>query len=256
MSNTSSDNSPLYTFYRKHRVLCNALLMCVVIVFLGFFSLFFIDVWTNHGNTTTVPEVRKKSYSEAVEALKKANLDVEIADSIYDTNLSPGQVKEVWPRPGANVKPGRTVFLTINSFQPQKVTVTMPLTGVSSRQAITYLESLNIKNIRIAYVPSNFPDLVEGAKYKGKSIVPGMQIPVNANVVLEVGNIPAGERPQPTNKSTTTTAKDSETAAPTEATPAAETPKAEEPAKKEPAPQPEHNATPSEPKTSSPDVFD
>ncbi len=81
------------------------------------------------------------------------------------------------------------VYLTVNSFQPQQLTVSMPLTGVSSRQAITYLESLNIKNIRIVYVPSNFPDLVEGASYKGKAIQPGMKIPVNANVVLEVGTV-------------------------------------------------------------------
>lgn len=189
--NRNDDNTPK-SFYRRHLLLCNLLMMCAVAIFLGFLCLFFIDIWTNHGNTTIVPEVRQKSFGEAVEILEANDLEVEIADSVYDTRLKPGEVKEVWPRPGATVKPGRTVFLTINSFQPQQVTVSMPLTGVSSRQAQTYLESIKIKNIKIEYVPSNFPDLVEGAKYKGKNIVPGMQIPVNANVVLYVGNLKQG----------------------------------------------------------------
>lgn len=189
--NRNDDNTPK-SFYRRHLLPCNLLMMCAVAIFLGFLCLFFIDIWTNHGNTTIVPEVRQKSFGEAVEILEANDLEVEIADSVYDTRLKPGEVKEVWPRPGATVKPGRTVFLTINSFQPQQVTVSMPLTGVSSRQAQTYLESIKIKNIKIEYVPSNFPDLVEGAKYKGKNIVPGMQIPVNANVVLYVGNLKQG----------------------------------------------------------------
>lgn len=179
----------LVDFHRKHFIVSNLFLMAVVAVFLGFVVLYFLDIWTSHGSTAIVPEVRNKSYDEATELLRKSGLDYEIADSVYDTSVEPGTVKEVWPHPGSTVKSGRMVFLTVNSFQPQQLTVTMPLTGVSSRQAITYLESLNIKNIRIVYVPSNFPDLVEGASYKGKAIQPGMKIPVNANVVLEVGTV-------------------------------------------------------------------
>lgn len=179
----------LADFYRGHYLLSNCILMFVVAVFLGFLALFFLDIWTGHGHTSIVPEIRNKSYDEARELLEQYDLEYEIADSIYDTSLEPGTVKEVWPHPGSRVKPGRMVYLTINSFQPQQLTVAMPLTGVSSRQAITYLESLNIKNIRIVYVPSNFPDLVEGASYRGKAIQPGMKIPVNANVVLEVGTV-------------------------------------------------------------------
>lgn len=179
----------LAEFYRGHYILSNCILMFMVAIFLGFMAFFFLDIWTDHGRTSIVPEIRNKPYDEAKELLRQYDLEFEIADSVYDTSLEPGTVKEVWPHPGSRVKPGRMVYLTINSFQPQQLTVTMPLTGVSSRQAITYLESLNIKNIRIVYVPSNFPDLVEGASYKGKAIQPGMKIPVNANVVLEVGTV-------------------------------------------------------------------
>lgn len=182
--------SKLMRFYRGHYILSHMILMVVAAFFIGLFALFFLDVWTNHGRSTAVPEVRKKSFEEAARILANSDLGYEISDSIYDSNLAPGAVKEVWPHPGSMVKPGRTVYLTINSFEPEKVTVGMPLTGVSLRQTIAYLESIKIKNVRIVYVPSNFPDIVEGARYKGKSIEPGTQIPVNASVVLEVGTVP------------------------------------------------------------------
>ena len=39
-------------------------------------------------------------------------------------------------------------------------------------------------------MPSQYADLVEGAKYNGKDITPGMQLPVTATVTLEVGSVP------------------------------------------------------------------
>ncbi len=187
-SQTKANN--LAQLYRKYYITANILMMMAVAAFLVLFAFFFLDVWTNHGRTTVVPEIRKMAFNEAVATLDDCGLEYEISDSVYDVNSKPGAVKEVWPRPGSRVKPNRTVYLTINSFTPRQITITQTLTGVSSRQAITYLESLNIKNIRIVYVPSNFPDLVEGATYQGQSIVPGMKIPVNANIVLEVGTVP------------------------------------------------------------------
>lgn len=88
------------------------------------------------------------------------------------------------------IKAGREVYVTISSFQPKKVKITMPLAGVSSRQAMSYLQSIEVKNIRIVNVPSQYADLVERAKYNGKNLEPGMEIPVTATVTLEVGSVP------------------------------------------------------------------
>lgn len=207
----SAGKNLLHKFYHSHPIISNILMIGLVAVFIAFCGLFFLDIWTNHGRTTIVPEVRKKSFAEATLILDKSHLHYEIADSVYDTSVPPGTVKEIWPHPGTRVKPGRLIYLTVNSFQPQQVTISMPLTGVSSRQAMTYLESLNVKNVRIVYVPSNFADLVEGAKYKGKNIVPGMQIPVNANVVLEVGTVPEVTVPDISEEETNNQAEESMT---------------------------------------------
>ena len=74
------------------------------------------------------------------------------------------------------------------------VRITMPVTGVSSRQAVSYLRGLGITGIRIVSVPSQYPDLVESAKADGKMLRVDSEIPVTATVTLEVGSAP--EKPQ------------------------------------------------------------
>ena len=179
-----TDNKPTEKapgFISRHPILSNLVFIAITAVVL---------VWTDHGATTIVPDIKKNSYAMAKTILEKEGLSIEISDSIYDESITPGTVIESWPHAGAKVKPGREIYVTITSFQPRKVSIGMPLTGVSSRQALSYLESLSIKNIRIVNVPSQYADLVEGAKYNGKDITPGMQLPVTATVTLEVGSVP------------------------------------------------------------------
>ena len=106
----------------------------------------------------------------------------------------PRTVLESWPRAGAVVKRGRQVYVTVTAFSPKMVRITMPVTGVSSRQAVSYLRGLGITGIRIVSVPSQYPDLVESAKADGKMLRVDSEIPVTATVTLEVGSAP--EKPQ------------------------------------------------------------
>ncbi len=183
------DKFPL-SFYGKHHIISHLILIVVAGLLLLCGGFLFLNIWTDHGDTTMVPEVTSMSYNRALAVLDAGGFKAEISDSVYDTRYSPGTVISCWPKAGAVVKPGREVFLTIASFQPRKVVVTMSLKNISSRQAMKYLESLDIKNVRIVNVPSQFADLVLGAKYKGHEIEPGALLPVNAEVTLEVGTVP------------------------------------------------------------------
>lgn len=183
------DKFPL-NFYGKHPIISHLIMMAVAGLILLGIGFLFLDIWTDHGDTTEIPDVTGISCDRALAVLNAGGFKPEISDSVYDTRFSPGTVISVWPRSGAVVKPGREVFLTIASFQPRKVVVSMSLKNVSSRQAMKYLESLDIKNVRIVHMPSQFADLVLGAKYKGREIEPGALLPVNAEVTLEVGTVP------------------------------------------------------------------
>lgn len=147
----------------------------------------FLSFWTHHGENATVPTIKHMSYAEAKRTLAAAGLGIEISDSIYDTSYPAGTVVESWPKSGSQVKDGRNVYVTVTAFSPKHVTLAMPITGVSVRQAVSYLNALGIKGVRLVNVPSDYPDLVEGAHASGRPIGVGSVIAVDAQVVLEVG---------------------------------------------------------------------
>lgn len=171
----------------KHPLLAGLLLMAIVGIVLIWLVMIFLDVWTHHGDDSTVPEIKHLTYGEARSKLSQADLEIEISDSIYDTSLPAGTIVESWPKAGSQVKRGRKVYVTLTAFSPKHVTVSMPITGVSARQAVSYLNALGINGIRIVNVPSQYPDLVEGASYNGRPLGVGSVIPVDAKVELKVG---------------------------------------------------------------------
>lgn len=180
--------SKIKEFYRKHPLLSNFVLVVLVGLFLLWMVLLWLDHWTMHGSTAIVPQVKNKSYSEAAATLAANNLAIEISDSIYDRSLAPGTVVESWPKAGAVVKNGRQVYVTITAFSPKLVTISMPLTGnVSSRQAMSYLRGIGITDVRVEHVPSEYPDLVVGARYGDTPLTVGTVIPVTSTVTLQVG---------------------------------------------------------------------
>lgn len=176
-----------FEFLRKHPVLTSLASLCIVALVVLWIVLIFLDIWTHHGDDSTVPEIKHMQYEQAKATLAQADLDIEISDSIYDTSYPAGTIVESWPKAGSQVKRGRKVYVTLTAFTPKHVTISMPITGVSSRQAVSYLNALGISAVRIVNVPSQFPDLVEAARYDGRPIGVGSVIPVDANIVLEVG---------------------------------------------------------------------
>lgn len=177
-------------FCRNHPIIANLILMAFVGWLIIWGVMLFLDVWTHHGSNSTVPQIKGMTYNEAKLVLAENDMSIEISDSIFDRNAAPGTVLESWPKAGAVVKKGRQVYVTITAFSPKLVTIGMPVIGVSSRQAITYLEGLGITSIRIVSVPSQYPDLVENAYADGKTLAVGAAIPVTASVTVEVGSAP------------------------------------------------------------------
>ena len=159
-------------------------LVSIVLVWLGGL---FVDLWTRHNSDATVPEIKNMTYAQAEAVSEENGLSIEISDSIYDKNIAPGTIVESWPKAGSVVKRGRNIYVTVTAFSPRHVTITMPITGVSSRQAVSYLTALGVSGIRFINVPSQYPDLLESAHADGRPIGVGSVISVDATVTLEVG---------------------------------------------------------------------
>ena len=187
--------SRLRKSFRHHPVLFNIFLAFVAILMLIWFTLIFLDSWTHHGKTSVVPDVKYMDYRKAISTLSDNNLEIEVNDPVYITDLAeslrkkmaPGMILESWPRAGAVVKKGRPVYVTIVAYSPKEVVISTPIDNISSRQTISVLQSMGINNVRLVSVPSMYNDNVERALYNGKPIGVGSSLPVTATVTLEVG---------------------------------------------------------------------
>lgn len=179
--------NPVKRFWYRHPIICNAVLILIVIPLFFWLMLVFVDFWTHHGETAVVPRVKGMPFQKALDELEAADLAVVVSDSVYDEHKAPGSIVDIQPQPGAVVKAGREVYLTIVAFSPKQIVFDVPLTDISSRQAISHLQSLGFKDIQIKYVPSPYPDLVVAVKHNGRAVNLGNRVPANAVITLEVG---------------------------------------------------------------------
>ena len=168
-----------------HPVLMNIVYIMIASVVLVWILLMFIDSWTLHGEESVVPPVKGQSIELATKTLSSDGFQCEVMDSVFGSNLAPGTVVEQTPREGSKVKPGRTIYVSIVAYSPKMVTVP-DFMNVSMRQGVSMFEGLGLK-VSIVTVPSEFKDLVLGAKSNGHSLRAGERIPASASVIIEVG---------------------------------------------------------------------
>lgn len=165
----------------------NLLCMAVVIVLLMLGVHFGLNFYTNHGEEITVPDVNHKAYEDAYDILDDLGLEAIVVDTSYVRTLPPGCVLEQTPKPGAIVKSGRIIYLTINATaQP-----TMPLPDIidnsSERNAKARLTAMGFRIGETEYIPGE-EGWVYGVKVNGRSFATGQQVPINALIILQVGN--------------------------------------------------------------------
>lgn len=106
-----------------------------------------------HGGTLTVPDVLRMQYSDAEKRLDDMGLVAVASDTILDNNYPVGAVVTQNPRPGAVVKQGRRIYLTICGGE---VLVSVPtLRGRSLRDARFALERNGLQTGEVIEVPSD-----------------------------------------------------------------------------------------------------
>lgn len=157
--------------------------VCVVFYFLFFAMLGQI---TSHGEEIKVPDIIGKTLNAGESQLKKMGFDIQI-DSAYDPSLKALTILGQEPEVGEIVKPGRTIFLTVNKTEPPKTP--MPnLNGLSLRSAIMILGSSKLKLGDTTYRPDIAQGAVLDQLYNGQIIRPGQMIPQGSTISLVLGD--------------------------------------------------------------------
>lgn len=146
-----------------------------------------LDWITGHNKYEKVPLVTGQNVDAAKLSLIAKGFAVEVADSVYDNTLGALSVVKQSPEADAQVKHGRTIFLTINrAVAPQ---VTMPnLVGFSIRSAEMYLSSMGLKLGDTYYRPDIARNAVIEQHYNDEVIKPGTKIPLGSTISLVLGS--------------------------------------------------------------------
>jgi beta-lactam-binding protein with PASTA domain len=115
--------------------------------------------YTRQRAIVRVPSVMGLSAEEAVRKLRQYGLRAELIEIRYNPEFPREQVLSQNPAPGAEVKPGRRVYLTVNSGEMPMATVPN-LKGVSLRNARLQIENYGLSVGEITYVNSPFRNTV------------------------------------------------------------------------------------------------
>ncbi len=165
----------------------NLILMIVVLFGVCYGTLHWLDVYTHHGESYVVPNVKDKTIQEANHLLESQFVHATIVDSTYVKGARAGIVLDQTPKAGSRVKEGRMVYLTVTTSSVPLINLPDLIDNSSMRQAVAKLKSIGFKLTEPEFIAGE-QDWVYGIKYKGKSLQSGEKIPREALLTLCVGN--------------------------------------------------------------------
>lgn len=145
-------NSSLWQRLRTNRLAWNLFLIAVIMLALALSAHILMQIATRHGARRTVPDFSGITLHDAERLAAKHDLELHINDSLFVPAYEGGIILDQLPEQGVEVKPGRTVYVTINSFRQKMVPVPY-VAGRSLRQAKNMLEIAGLEIKELVYRP-------------------------------------------------------------------------------------------------------
>ena len=137
-----------------------------------------MPTYTRHDVSVVVPDVRDRSFEEAQRLLARYDLQAERDVQRFNADLPRNMVIDQNPAAMTQVKPGRRVYLTVNSGRTQKVTIPS-VEGLSLREATYRMQALglNVADVRPDSIPSPHRNTVTRQQpAPGDSLAPGADV--------------------------------------------------------------------------------
>ena len=131
-----------FSFKNNRFFWLNIIAMIIVIVVAVFGTLWGLDLYTHHGESYVVPNVKNKNLDQAQLLLNQQFMQGIVIDSNYVKELPAGIVLDQAPAGGLRVKKGRTIYLTINTNEVPKIKIPDIIDNSSMRQAAAKLKAM------------------------------------------------------------------------------------------------------------------
>ena len=177
----------LIRFFKTKLFWTNILLIIAVLALLFWGMAFWLNSYTRHGETQEVPDFSRMAFTEAEVLADQAKLKLMVLDtSEYTSDFPRGSIIDQYPAPGAQVKQGREIKLTINREKARKIELP-ELIEKTKRRAIYDLESKGFKVGELSYVPYIGKDVVVKVKIGGEEVESGNRFEKGTIVNLVLG---------------------------------------------------------------------
>lgn len=155
-------------------------LAALILVVYLIFSMLFTHFYTRHGESVKVPKIEGMPVENAFGLLEQTDLELVIVDSVYREELPKMTIVDQDPAENSNVKPGRKIYVTVNTGIKPKVKMPQLVNG-GMNLAKVLIQNAGLKLGKIDSTQSELgPGLVLKQLYKGR--------PINANTMIEKGS--------------------------------------------------------------------
>lgn len=168
-------------------ILLSVMTMVFISIMLLLFTFGWMKKYTLHGQFISVPDVSGMYEEEAGQTLAAVGLEYEVLDYKYDKQMVEGGVIEQKPKPGAHVKDGRKIYLTLNSGKEPMRAVPDVADNSSLRAAESKLRAAGFKLAKTVYIDGD-QDWVYEIRYNGEKIEAGTEIPEGSTLAIVAGN--------------------------------------------------------------------
>ena len=173
-------------FLRKRKFYLHLLLAIGLSFILLWVVLKSLDAFTQHGQVFLIPDFEGQSLSDIEGQGYNEYFSFKIIDSVYFKNRKKGSVVLQNPLPGAKVKKGRHIYLTVVAQLPKKVP--MPnLKNLSLRQALVTLESKGLEVGELEYIEYFAKNAIIDQLLGEEPIEPDTEIPKGSIINLVLG---------------------------------------------------------------------
>jgi len=177
-----------WSWLKQHTILYHLAMIALLFLGLALAAFVAMALGTRHSARRTVPDFVGLQLNDAEYFAGRRDLQIIVNDSLHVSAYPGGVVLDQLPKGGVVVKPGRKVYVTINSSRQRMVAVPY-VAGLSLRQAKNMLETAGLTIDHLEYVEDIATNYVLAEFINGEEVLEEseLQAEMGSGVVLRVG---------------------------------------------------------------------
>lgn len=177
-----------WSWLKKHTIAYNIVVIALVFLGVAIASFVAMAFGTRHSARRTVPDFVGLKMTDAEYFAGRRDLQIIVNDSLHVSAYPGGVILDQLPKGGVVVKPGRKVYVTVNSMRQRMVSVPY-VAGRSLRQAKNMLETAGLTIDHLEYAEDIATNYVLAEFVDGEEVLEDSELKaeMGSGVVLRVG---------------------------------------------------------------------